>query len=59
MAPGGVEWRDEEGVEDMEGGEGVVGIGERKQHGFNGVLLIEFGTRARKVRQGEAKGEKN
>lgn len=43
----------------MEGGEGVVGIVTRKQHGFNGVLLISVGTRAGKAMEGKAEGEKN
>lgn len=43
----------------MEGGEGVVGIVKRKQHGFNGVLLISVGTRASKATEGKAEGEKN
>lgn len=42
----------------MEGGD-VVEIGKRKQHGFNGVLLIEVGTRASKAMEGKAEGEKH
>lgn len=43
----------------MEGGEGVVGIVKRKQHGFNGVLPISVGTRASKAMEGKAEGEEN
>lgn len=43
----------------MEGGEGVVGVVKRKQHGFNGVLLISVGTRASKAMEGTAEGEKD
>lgn len=43
----------------MEGGGGVVGIVKRKQHGFNGVLLISVGTRASKAMEGKAEGGRN